>query len=476
MRTFTYSDAKSHKFWNIELQGDAFTVTYGRVGATGQTQTKKFANAAKAQQEHDKLIKEKLAKGYTETTPSASKPSSEQEALEAALVENPDDLATHMAYADWLNEHGDPRGEFIQVQLALEDPKKSAAERKTLQNKEKALQKKHGREWLGELAGRLIDGDEGKKFPYRNPSYEYAFARGWLDNLEATYFTVDFCRTLARAPQARLLRRLVLKEPAYEEADTFAMGDDIPADFADRPTLFPLFRSRYLSNVRVLQLGEQIDETEVADYGFSCHDDGEAAVGLVKVMPNLEELYLLAHNVDADQLFGLKTLHNLRVLQLYHTHNYPLAKLVKNPSLGKLTHLLCHPHAMDFGAEPYIRLPAVRAVVRATNLPSLTHLRLRLSDMGDKGVAEIISSGILKRLKVLDLRHGCVTDAGAQALAKCPDARSLEMLDLDRNSLTEVGTKALEKAGIPFSARQQWEDEEEENSEGMGYLYQGDIE
>ena len=49
MRTFTLSDAKSHKFWNIELQGQSFTVTYGRQGTAGQTQTKKFPDAAKAQ-------------------------------------------------------------------------------------------------------------------------------------------------------------------------------------------------------------------------------------------------------------------------------------------------------------------------------------------------------------------------------------------------------------------------------------------
>ena len=42
-------------------------------------------------------------------------------ALEQALVENPDDLAAHAAYADLLMEEGDPRGEFIQVQLALDE-------------------------------------------------------------------------------------------------------------------------------------------------------------------------------------------------------------------------------------------------------------------------------------------------------------------------------------------------------------------
>ena len=56
-----------------------------------------------------------------------------QQALEAALVENPDDLATHSAYADYLMEQDDPRGEFIQMQLALEDRGRGAEERAQLQ-------------------------------------------------------------------------------------------------------------------------------------------------------------------------------------------------------------------------------------------------------------------------------------------------------------------------------------------------------
>src|SRR5207253_2108348 len=107
---------KSHKFWNIELQGTSFTVTYGRIGAKGQTQTKTFPTEEKARQEHDKLVKEKLAKGYVETAaPAAAAPAASgpmRSALEEALFANPDDVANHMAYADWLAEQGDPRGEF----------------------------------------------------------------------------------------------------------------------------------------------------------------------------------------------------------------------------------------------------------------------------------------------------------------------------------------------------------------------------
>ena len=60
MRTFVFTDAKSNKFWNIELQAASFTVTFGKVGTKGQTQTKAFKDGATARQEHNKLVAEKL--------------------------------------------------------------------------------------------------------------------------------------------------------------------------------------------------------------------------------------------------------------------------------------------------------------------------------------------------------------------------------------------------------------------------------
>jgi uncharacterized protein (TIGR02996 family) len=475
MRTFTFSDAKSHKFWNIELQGDKLTVTYGRIGSAGQTQTKAFKDAAAAQKEHDKLVKEKLAKGYQETTPSAKpQPRSMREALEEELVANPDDLASHMAYADWLAEQPDKadqaRGQFMRVQLALEDEGKPAAERKKLQEQEKKLLKAHGRDWLGELAPFLLDGKKGRGAEFGELECKYQFARGWLDSLEANMFTVAFTRALAHAPQTRLLRRLALIEDTFEDEGEYEPGDDIPED-AEFPGLYPLVRSPYLGNVRVLQLGEVTPDKPEE---FNCHlFGGAAAVGFIKRMPRLEELYLLAHEVDCNQLFALPTLNNLRVLQVYHNTSYPLARLAKNPSLGRLTHLLCHPHALE--EEPFIRLPGLKAVVHSTTLPSLTHLQLRLSDFGDKGAAEIVASGALKRLKVLDLRGGTITDKGAQELAACPDLRNLESLNLDRNCLTRTGVRALRETGVRLTAEKQWQPSGDEYAD-TEYLYEGDIE
>jgi predicted DNA-binding WGR domain protein len=74
-REFHYSDEKSHKFWRITLDGHAHTVHYGRIGTVGQTQTKEFPSAEAAVAAYDKLIAEKLKKGYVEVTGDDQAPS-----------------------------------------------------------------------------------------------------------------------------------------------------------------------------------------------------------------------------------------------------------------------------------------------------------------------------------------------------------------------------------------------------------------
>lgn len=494
MRTFQYSDAKSHKFWNIEVSGSSFTVTYGKIGAAGQTQTKSFASAEKAQAEADKLIREKLKKGYAETTPRAVQ--STAEALERALAADPDDLTTARIFADYLTEQGDPRGEFMQVQIALEDESLSAAARKKLHTRERELLKEHEKDWLGPLAAVTVDADlvtfwDGGKQGQRAP-VAHRFSRGWLRRLVFHDLAVGQVRALTQAPQARLLRELIVEEVAYEAPvgttqeyidSYYEPGPDVPADVNpyEGPALHVLCRCPQLAGVRLFQLGEMVGQVGEQDEEYlNCHTSGELAYHLVKQMPNLEELYLLAHRVDANKIFSLP-LPRLRVLQLYHSNSYPLDKLAANSSLTNLATLLCHPHAIDFDEEQegaYIRLPQLRAICRSPHLPALTHLRLRLTDFGDAGAKEIVESGILKRLKVLDLQGGCMTDEGARLLAGCPDLKHLDYLNLSRNALTNAGEQLIAATGVKATVASQHGDASGEFGDGdiPEYLFEGDIE
>ncbi|MGH7226295.1 MAG: WGR domain-containing protein [Gemmataceae bacterium] len=73
-REFQFREGSSNKFWAISVDGQEFTVEFGRIGTTGQTQTKKFPSDAAARQAADKLIAEKTKKGYQEVG-AASPPS-----------------------------------------------------------------------------------------------------------------------------------------------------------------------------------------------------------------------------------------------------------------------------------------------------------------------------------------------------------------------------------------------------------------
>lgn len=61
-----FVDESSDKFWEIETSGNSFTVTYGRNGTSGQSQTKTFTEEDKCIREAEKLIAEKIRKGYSE--------------------------------------------------------------------------------------------------------------------------------------------------------------------------------------------------------------------------------------------------------------------------------------------------------------------------------------------------------------------------------------------------------------------------
>jgi len=64
-----YKDEKSDKFWEISMTEGAksFSVRYGKIGSDGTINTKEFENSEKALKEAEKLLSEKLKKGYNES-------------------------------------------------------------------------------------------------------------------------------------------------------------------------------------------------------------------------------------------------------------------------------------------------------------------------------------------------------------------------------------------------------------------------
>ncbi len=73
------------------------------------------------------------------------------------IIANPSDDMARLVYADWLDEQGESRAEFIRIQIALVREKLQAAERFQLTDRATALYWKHHRFWNGQLYRQWID-------------------------------------------------------------------------------------------------------------------------------------------------------------------------------------------------------------------------------------------------------------------------------------------------------------------------------
>lgn len=81
MTYLEFKDGSSHKFWQIELEGASFTVTFGRIGTAGQAKTTTCESPEKAAKERDKLVGEKTRKGYVEVAQASEKKTSRRLAV-----------------------------------------------------------------------------------------------------------------------------------------------------------------------------------------------------------------------------------------------------------------------------------------------------------------------------------------------------------------------------------------------------------
>ncbi|MBN9688958.1 MAG: STM4015 family protein [Verrucomicrobia bacterium] len=117
-RELVYMDSKSSKFWNLELKANTYTVTYGRIGTAGQTLTKSFTGDAEALKDAEKLIKEKLGKGYVDAGGSGASASGSSD--------QPGDLIPLLAFSSILRREdiSSNMGTFIGRRVVDYDPEK----------------------------------------------------------------------------------------------------------------------------------------------------------------------------------------------------------------------------------------------------------------------------------------------------------------------------------------------------------------
>jgi uncharacterized protein (TIGR02996 family) len=128
-----------------------------------------------------------------------------KDAFLQAIIESPGDDTVRLVYADWLEEQGDPRGEFIRVQCRLATMAADDRGRPSLEELEHQLLERHQEVWLG---------------PLRPLLNRWAFRRGFLDAV---------C-----VPAATYLHHVTFTYPAtVRRIEVDLDGFEVPADADD---------------------------------------------------------------------------------------------------------------------------------------------------------------------------------------------------------------------------------------------------
>ncbi|MEO7733069.1 MAG: TIGR02996 domain-containing protein [Kofleriaceae bacterium] len=308
----------------------------------------------------------------------------------------------YLVYADWLLQRGDPRGELIAVQDALEWTT-DAARRAELQAREQAILDAHLTTWMG---GEV-----------RGPRIKLGWRRGFLDQLVLDYREADVSglSRLLQSPMCRFVR-------------TMKLGTDVAAG------LLELRRSPYLRRLQTLNLGS---------YRWSSY----SIRGLAAAVPGLLHLDCDASLVELADL----TFPALRSLGLATStstlDNIDALASARLPALASLLIWgggLIRP-ALDDDDDveiPTFAAPRWAGLLEAGGVPALRALHFDACSFGDELVDAIADSQLLRQLSHVTLDDHELTGSGyARLLGRADAFRHLARLKL-RDAAAAASIKA----------------------------------
>lgn len=404
MPRYEFKEGKSSKFWQIELEDDSFTTRYGRIGTEGQETEKNFDSRAEAKREYEKLIAEKVKKGYQLVSegggdaPLAAKTNPE---LETAILANPDDVHAYEVYGDWLQANGDLRGELVAIQVALAkgpDAKLSARANELLTQ--------NGELFYGDLAGLL---PHAVRVTWKNGFFDSVRISLGYDDADGGVDIDDLVNVALTHPSGRFLRELIVGMFDYEGENHYPRVVKALQKAGPKPTLRRLFLGDF----------EYPDETEIS--WANVGDVGK----LWALYPNLESLELQGAEIELGKINAPK----LRSLIL-RTGGLPAGAL---KSLAGATFPALESLEVWTGSDSYggdSAISHLTPLLSGKSFPNLTHLGIVNCGYTGEVVAALAKSKILGQLKSLDLSKGTLIDDEAAPLLEAGAFGSLSSLNV----------------------------------------------
>jgi uncharacterized protein (TIGR02996 family) len=364
-----------------------------------------------------------------------------------AIIADPDADALRLAYADWLEEGGDAdRAEFIRVQCALAAMPENERKYHPLRGREVQLLKQHRDAWLRPLRDLLTPADAPPpgwlgwfQRAQPHPVLDAEFRRGFVEYLVLD--PVAFLGGVETLLRLTPLRSLVLDVRESPDVNgTFRAVMDCPhlaglrslslkshrlgADEMRRLTDCP-----HLPNLRTLSLGcDGIDRSAAQTL---------VASGLLPRLKNFQIVTFGADNAPwADVILEAPAVRGLTALTVVAMGGVAdlFQRLDQTLPFRSLTELLLRRlWTGDHGLGPFLDwLP-----------PTLTHLDLWRTGLGDRTAASLAGWPCLRRLRRLRLCENEINDHGALTLADSPNLVATTQLDLTGNPISDRVKEAL---------------------------------
>lgn len=346
--------------------------------------------------------------------------SAELQAFLRACRARPDEDTPRLVLADWLEEQGDPRGEFVRIQVQRArlpdwDPRQTA-----LARREAFLLGESQRSWLGPLA---------------RHTRQHRFHRGFLV-LELDETTPLADRTLEAAPEWIWVNTVCLSQ---RDATRQAFESPICAGVTHLYVYYPDDPQTYLRDL--VQSPRLADVTSLHLEPGGYFTDEDAA--LLAASPHVRRLTSLhLHGGPTPEglitLLASPNLQGLRRLDCETTH-------LSGPSLAALGRI-DHPALAElrlFGAD--LGPEGARHLARAPFLPRLRSLALSVTHLGTQGMLALLAAPLVE-LQHLEITAERMTVGAIKALAQSPYLSNLRSLTLSEDQMGLGPMKALARS------------------------------
>lgn len=340
------------------------------------------------------------------------------------IIANPADDVARLVFADYLEQHGDARGELIRIQFQILDAEKGSKEHRKLRKRERELAKEHG------AFGRAPQGV--KPLGARG---------GFLDAIEVT--VARFLRLQEKIFEMAPIRSVVLKgrsvklakvgeSPYLGQLREFRMSQN----YAAEDDLVSVLRSSKFDGLEALQVGSTgLPVSAIQSIATNSRFESLRTLAIHGRVPDRSPAGSLT---DSEYLQNLTTLS----LSIPRLGDGFLTRLAAAPQFGSLENLTVYGQPSGVG---------LREILQNSHLTQLRSLRFAGQSQRQQtdAVRDALSDGgNLKRLRLLALQ--CPLDA--ECIRRIAEhCLELDTLELPYCRIGSAGAEAI--AVSPFFGR-----------------------